>query len=224
MKKSFTLAETLITLTIIGIIAALTVPSLLSSYQNYAYYTGLKKAQSVLNNAYALTLKENGAYDTWGITSDEEMGSVVKLAEKFKDYLNYVNICENQSGCWALTKNLNGNSTIIYGSDRGIGSNMITMKLADGMNLCFDIWINTGVVIRFGSSTNLTYAGIIWVDVNGDKGPNRAGRDVFVFILDDEGLKPAGNVNNLNCDVNDTANTAGFTCTYKVLSEGGVKY
>ena len=51
MKKGFTLAEVLITLAIIGIVAALTIPSVISNYQQQEFKTGLKKAVSVLNEA-----------------------------------------------------------------------------------------------------------------------------------------------------------------------------
>ena len=56
MKKSandraFTLAEVLIALVIIGIIAALTVPTLMHKVEKQGYVSGLKKAYSILNNA-----------------------------------------------------------------------------------------------------------------------------------------------------------------------------
>lgn len=50
-RKAFTLAETLITLSVIGIVAALTVPTLVTNAQKAAYVAGLKKAYSQLNNA-----------------------------------------------------------------------------------------------------------------------------------------------------------------------------
>ena len=49
--KGFTLAEVLITLMIIGVVAALTIPSVISNYQQQEFKTGLKKAVSVLNEA-----------------------------------------------------------------------------------------------------------------------------------------------------------------------------
>ena len=49
-KIAFTLAEVLITLGIIGVVAALTLPTLISNYKKQTYVTGLQKAYSVLNN------------------------------------------------------------------------------------------------------------------------------------------------------------------------------
>ncbi|MBQ2870396.1 type II secretion system protein, partial [bacterium] len=49
-RKAFTLAETLITLSIIGVIAAMTVPTLMSNIDKQTYVTGAKKAYSQLQN------------------------------------------------------------------------------------------------------------------------------------------------------------------------------
>ena len=60
MKKAFTLAEVLITLAIIGIVAALTIPSVISNYQQQEFKTGLKKAVSVLNEAIQTNIASDG--------------------------------------------------------------------------------------------------------------------------------------------------------------------
>ena len=56
MKKGFTLAEVLITLAIIGVVAALTIPSVILNTNQSEYKTALKKAVSVLNQAVSLRL------------------------------------------------------------------------------------------------------------------------------------------------------------------------
>lgn len=53
-QKAFTLAEVLITLTIIGVVAAMTIPTLMSKYKEQTYVTGLKKAYSQLQNAWRM--------------------------------------------------------------------------------------------------------------------------------------------------------------------------
>ncbi len=67
--SAFTLAEILITLAIIGIVAALTIPSVISNAQQQEYKTGLKKAVSVLNQAIATNLALDG--DTPYTTKDD---------------------------------------------------------------------------------------------------------------------------------------------------------
>ena len=58
--KGFTLAEVLITLMIIGIVAALTIPSVISNYQQQEFKTGLRKAVSVLNEAIQTNIAQDG--------------------------------------------------------------------------------------------------------------------------------------------------------------------
>ena len=66
MKKAFTLAEVLITLAIIGIVAAVTIPSVIANYQQQEFKTGLRKAVSVLNEAIQanITLDGETPYET----------------------------------------------------------------------------------------------------------------------------------------------------------------
>ena len=60
LKVGFTLAEVLITLGIIGVVAAITIPNLITSYQKHVTVTKLQKAISVLNQAYKLSFDEVG--------------------------------------------------------------------------------------------------------------------------------------------------------------------
>ncbi len=68
MKKlGFTLAETLITLGIIGVVSALTIPSLIAKHQEKTRIIKLKKIYSQLQNAFNLAVYENGPLETWGM-------------------------------------------------------------------------------------------------------------------------------------------------------------
>ena len=58
--KAFTLAEVLITLLIIGVVAALTIPSVISDYTQREFKTGLQKAVSVLNEAIQINIAQEG--------------------------------------------------------------------------------------------------------------------------------------------------------------------
>lgn len=57
-KKGFTLAEVLVTLAVIGVVAALTIPSLIQSSSEKQARTGIKKALSVLNQALSLSVAQ----------------------------------------------------------------------------------------------------------------------------------------------------------------------
>ena len=60
MKKGFTLAEVLITLAIIGVVAAISIPSVISNSQQQEFKTGLRKAVSVLNSAITMNMALDG--------------------------------------------------------------------------------------------------------------------------------------------------------------------
>ena len=74
MNKNFgfTLAEILITLGIIGIVAALTAPQLVSNYQKKVVPIRLKKMYNTLWNAIYMAEEENGPTDNWTFSDDEE--------------------------------------------------------------------------------------------------------------------------------------------------------
>lgn len=62
-KIAFTLAEVLITLGIIGVVAAMTLPSLITNYQEKQRVSQLKKVYSALSQAFVSALQENGTVD-----------------------------------------------------------------------------------------------------------------------------------------------------------------
>ena len=67
-KAAFTLAEVLITLGIIGVVAAMTLPSLIQNYHEKQRVTQLKKAYSVMQNAFLMAQEEYGDVTDWGLT------------------------------------------------------------------------------------------------------------------------------------------------------------
>ncbi len=85
-KNGFTLAEVLITLGIIGVVAALTIPTLVQNYQEKVTVNKVKKMYSTLSNAYELIKIDNGDYSQWGIGTDTK-DDALSLREKFEKYL-----------------------------------------------------------------------------------------------------------------------------------------
>ena len=66
---AFTLAEVLITLGIIGVVAAMTMPSLITNYQKKQTVTQLKKAYTELSQVIKSAEQENGMIETWDVSS-----------------------------------------------------------------------------------------------------------------------------------------------------------
>ena len=65
MRKAFTLAEVLITLGVIGLVAAMTLPSLIGNYQKKEPVVRLKVAYSLLNQAIEQSQQINGDISSW---------------------------------------------------------------------------------------------------------------------------------------------------------------
>ena len=213
-KKAFTLAEVLISLVIIGVIAAITMPTLSNSYNDRMYVSALKKNFSVLSNAFNMAKKfEYNDYEDWA-HSDSNTQAIYENYLHIKKYLNVIRECKDTTGCWSedITAAPDGDIAD-SANEKGIGSNIVTFTLNDGTNVCLDYWSQSDTKSKFGVSQYLIGSPLsIWVDVNGDRKPNKMGRDVFAFILTERGLVPAG-VNN-DCE---KCKITGYDCAAKYI-------
>ncbi len=172
MKKTgFTLAEVLITLGIIGVVAAITIPSLMTAHKKHVTGAKLKKSVSTLNQAIKLSESENGELETWDKSLDQEEFINIYL----RPYMNIALTCKDitkcgykQSKAW---KNLNGQYNRYYEPTAYKRVPFITMD---------------GVLYAFANNTyttvNTDNDKIILVDINGAKGPNIHGQDVFLLF------------------------------------------
>lgn len=100
-NKGFTLAEVLITLGIIGVVAALTMPSLITNYQKKQIVIQLKKAYSTFSQALVLSQYENGNSSEWDVT---EAGSsyeenLAYFEKYWKPYLKVLKVCKTMQEC-----------------------------------------------------------------------------------------------------------------------------
>ena len=182
-KKAFTLAEVLITLTIIGVIAALTIPNLMQSYKKHQVEVGVKEAYSILSNAIKMSEAENGPAKEWDYTLSQ-----TEFPKKYiYPYLQVVKICENSNskyfspclsgaqGTRYLFKTLKNEtpSNSVYNSF-GYTKSMAVLK--NGM---------TVAVLRSGydgAGCDNTIRFIVDIDGNGTGG-RILGKDVFLYSL-----------------------------------------
>ena len=219
--KGFTLAEVLITLVIIGVIAAMTIPTLINKTNNQEYVSKLKKTYSTLSQVTNKILFEEGTPNVsiggWAV--DQEA-----FFNMYKKYLSNAKECAVGSSCF---------DTITYkgvdGSNSGDNYYFMNLTdkgrlvLADGTFLNFHLYnVNcAGGQAADGIDAMGATCGYIHVDVNGQKGPNKWGRDAFRFYLTEKGLFPTGCAyDHTTCPAVDK----GIPCTCVVIKENAMNY
>lgn len=214
-KSAFSLAEVLVTLIIIGVIAAMTVPGLKRNSDMEEYAVGCKKAYSTISNATRLIETNHGDVKRWGKVS-ENPESLQKIYDYYSEVMNVIKSCPaNTTGCWEQSTALNGQNA---GNEYGIEANSVSFATADGM-----FWtISGGDPATVGVDNAPEGSIIVWADINGKKKPNQIGSDVFSFVIDPtRGVLPGGSDNNF---VNCTSTGEGKDCTARVIKEGKITY
>ncbi len=163
MVPAFTLAEVLITLGIIGVVAAITFPTLINKYQKAVTTTKLKKIYSVMANATLRAENDFGPSKYWDfpIVIDGSYGTI--SVEDFFDryyapYMNMSKEVDNKLGKYIIT-NYNGAVTFMYNS-----SYDIHVRSVEG--ICLRFWANNQFVV-------------LNADLNCEAPPNVIGKDVF---------------------------------------------
>lgn len=174
IRDGFTLAEVLITLGIIGVVAAMTMPTLMNSTQGAQYKAAYKKALSALSQAVTL----NVALDEWNFADADN--STYKLQDMFESRMNVVrSACS--SGCSEKSNEITDAKGKTYSVSVGSGAlqGMTAGSIAEGNTTLF---FNDGIMFTYnpttstkctqadGATANPCYG---FIDVNGIKAPNR---------------------------------------------------
>lgn len=223
MKNAFTLAEVLITLGIIGIVAALTLPTLIQKQNEKVTITKLKKTYSILQNAYMQATNEYGTPDNWNLIGTDSGEGAVNMSNIMANYLKFSKFCGTETGCMPDTvyKNLNGQN----------------FRNMDNTDFISKAILNDGTLIYFqvNSPTCDQYnevnpkplnqnCGGIFVDINGFKGPNTKGIDGFYFMINKLGIFPFGGMNDILGSFNTKCYNNGFSCAAWVLYNENMDY
>ena len=151
--KAFTLAEVLITLGIIGIVAAMTLPALVGKYQKKVTVERLKKAYTVLSQAVLMSVKDHEAIEYWNF----ELSSQEFMDTYLKPYFQNI------------ASEITSSDTIRYSKK---------YALADGTTFSGWMFKNPNP-----ANHDITTFYRLEVDINGEQKPNLAGRDIFYYYI-----------------------------------------
>lgn len=208
MKKAFTLAEVLVTLGIIGVISAMTLPTLVKNHQRQVYVTQLQKVVTELSQAAEKATQDNNAIslDETKYNSNNANGAKNFL----NDYFKVVKNCGTDlTPCFASSyKTLNGKTFTLL-------TPINVVSLASGAAIS---------VVGNSLYYSYDYHGYLQlqVDVNGQQGPNILGRDLFYVELYSDG-KVAENYNSgddWHADYCGDDFNYGFGCLTKIMRDG----
>lgn len=231
----FTLAEVLITLAIIGVVAALTIPTLITGYKEKQTVTHLTKTFAVLSHACQMMQAEYGTINTWGLKStqtgqvDEDEKPIYDLsaqklvAERIKKYLKISKKCKLGEVCYP------GAMYSLDGVKRNEANKIVTTEGDTPVEGRF--FLQDGTYVETGWCT----AGGLECDISvilSTKNDAYLGENRFFFVLTPNGLLPKGMKdmtkfansfeNGCNAEYNDV--TSGQGCTAWVIYNKNMDY
>ncbi len=219
-KAAFTLAEVLITLGIIGIVASMTLPSLIQSYKERVTVTKVQKAYSILNQAFKRISEEYGEPQDWpGV--EKQIGSCGECSIAHLNlYSNFI------SGEKYIAPRVNQGKKVIglNGGFFTFSDSRPSLITPDG-TFYFSHLRQCGVyLLTTGNRSACTMGGDILYDIDGEqKGPNQLGKDVFSFVTAQTGVYPTGMAGSYT--VGDCMlNGGGHSCAEYILREKNMKY
>ena len=205
---AFTLAEILIVLGIIGIIAQITIPNLISNFEEQSTITRLKKFYSTLEQA---SIKQRMNYE------DMTFASVLSN-------FNVIKKCVGAFSCADQTyKNFNKQNNVQWGIN-DIFTQAHYAILNDGSILREGVGGANCNIVR-GAGRGLTsICSEFSIDINGNKKPNQTGRDVFYFyITKDAGVIPFGTNDETSYPFS-TCLSSGLGCAAWVIYNENMDY
>ena len=225
-KKSlaFTLAEVLITLTIIGVIAAITIPTLMQNYKKHEVEVKVKEAYSIISNAIKMAEAEHGKIADL-MPSDMSTATTDWVDNYFKPYLKV------EKDGYACSNHLNP-ITVPYRSPKKSNDLSSTVSGTD-YDICNTrhLFLNNGFVFSVGAPYgyvlgNGTVATIV-VNIDGFyKGKNQLGNDIFAFAYNKDGNIYGAVIENYMYSFTTPSNvksnclSGGYTCAQYIMQNG----
>ncbi len=217
----------MITLGVIGIVAAMTIPGLINNYSKHVIEANLKETYSILQQTMKFTEYDDVSMDI--NIPDNISGMKLWFTTFLQPHLKYAQVCYDEAGCWqskTATKTLLGGTAGWNRTGIGVGQGIITIRLTNGASLCLDGFTKSDMKNWFGTSVTDSTGLVVYIDANGDRPPNVIGKDIFIVAFTpDKGLVPAGvdetkETVAKNCSASATGTNSGYYCLSRVKDNG----
>lgn len=229
--KAFTLAEVLITLGIIGVVASITIPTLMQNKFEQETSAKLKKAYSTLSNAYDRAVQETGGTpDAWDLKGADDSQGALNMLNAFAPHLSIIKNCgvSTNQDCFpsGTYKTLAGADNINVNTTNQVSK----VELKDGNLLFFKIKDANCALspARGGSLALQNVCAVAGVDTNGFKSPNQIGIDLFTFYVTKYGIVPYGTQQETQITFNgyckNKVSADGWACTAWVIYNENLDY
>lgn len=191
LKKGFTLAEVLVTLGIIGVVAALTTPALIQNIGNAKIGPTLAKAVSTFTVANETMLAEEESNSITGLTTDRE-----EYAKKLSQYMKISKIQNSDIPEYNYYDKSVGRK---YPDIAGVDFNSHHVKAYSSEdNILYYISYNASKQTPhtdYANIPNNQIIGNVFIDINGLGAPNTQAKDIFRFYFYNDGsLRPYGGI------------------------------
>lgn len=216
--KAFTLAEVLITLGIIGVVAAMTIPTLMAKIQENTYKSQYKKIFSELNQALKLLEDDETSPITVCAAMDDKC-----FRDQFVKKIKISHICDDKipNKCQKTSYFLD-NSTLNNKLKINTNHNWPAFIALRGYSVKFRFHYKECATTDeyYGKYYNdLSTCGWVQVDVNGLSGPNTVGKDIFFLDMLQNGFVPIF----INDDkIHDCYKGTGISCSSLYINNNGI--
>ena len=213
MERGFTLAEVLVTLGIIGVVSAMTLPTLVKNHQRQVYVTQLQKVVTELSQAAEKAINDNNAISLEETKYNYNNANAAR--DFFNDYFKVVQTCTStRTPCMAGEyKQLDGSSFDYWLFDPSATSPCVS--IASGATICMAEGVYCDPMDNKHDYTAL------YIDINGAQGPNIVGRDLFYAELYSDGKIAESYTNDYHSDYcGESDATYGMGCLTKIMQDG----
>lgn len=211
-KRGFTLSEVLVTLGILGVVASMTIPTVVADYKKQAYATSLRKNITEILEALDLMMTEEGKnyFLQTSMFVDESADNFIE------NYLSFSKRCETHSDCFAdAYSSINGAQT--NKSLDNLSEDNAAYLLKNGAAIIIDPYVfkteSGNTIDRFARID-------IYIDTNGKGNPNKGGRDMFKISLSQDYTNQnnqieIGSFSSADCE----KNYQGGNCYQKLVED-----